>query len=136
MLKTVTLDNEEMELLLSHHKQKLEAVTKEIQMLKAKQHLSETRIDELGELSQAYDDEAFSEAHSHETESMHQKSGAFSEEHLHEPESLSHEDNEPSFEEHLHETEETHHENNEEPVEMHLHETEPMHHEDNEGPSF
>jgi hypothetical protein len=74
MLKTVTLDNEEMELLLSHHKQKLEAVTKEIQSLLVKQRFSETRISELDELNQVHDEEAFSDEHLQEPEGLHYES--------------------------------------------------------------
>jgi hypothetical protein len=137
MLKTVTLDNEEMELLLSHHKQKLGAVTKEIQTLLEKQRFSETRINELDELSHVHDEEIFSEEDLQEPEGLHYESNEPSfEETFQETESLNQEETERLFEEHSHETEVANRANNSEPVAMHLNEAEPMHHEDNEGPAF
>jgi hypothetical protein len=47
MLKTVTLEDEEIEILLSHHKQKLADLAKEIQTLSEKQQFSEARLRDL-----------------------------------------------------------------------------------------
>src|SRR5580693_6285430 len=61
MLKIVTLDEEEIEILLSHHKQKLADVTAEIQALTEQQQFSETRLRELTDVHEKEDETSIEE---------------------------------------------------------------------------
>ena len=122
MLKIVTLDEEEIEILLSHHKQKLADVTAEIQALTEQQQFSETRLRELTDVHEK-EDEASIEEHLSDVVDI-QDDGTLTVAAAHESEAEARHDETPEVEAE-HETEEVHEhaevEAAHEPEEVHEH---------------
>jgi hypothetical protein len=151
MLKTLTLEDEEVEILLSYRKETLANLKKEIESLIKKHNHNEKRLNELtGMLGQddgtSTEDHLPGDAHlhengnaaaevSHEPEAVHHHNGEASHdaEHSNESELVQHQYDEASNDGHQHEVEALHHHDGETSHEEgHSHENETVHHHDNE----
>jgi fused signal recognition particle receptor len=138
MLKTVTLEDEEIEILLSHHKQKLADVAKEMQTLSEKQQFSETRLRELtdvhekeheasieehlSDVVEIQDDGTLTVAAAHEADEHVEEIPAA--EAAHEPEAVHEHEEEAPVDEVAHEPETVHEHDEETPVAETSHEPE------------
>jgi hypothetical protein len=131
MLKTVTLEDEEIEILLFYRKETLANLKKEIEALVKKHNHNEKRLNELtgllGHESETSNEDHLAPAHLHEH-------GSPAAEISHEPEAVHHHNGETSHEgEHQQEIETFHHQDGEAlHEEGHSHENETVHHHDNE----
>lgn len=86
MSKTVILEDEEIEILLSYHKERLAHAAAEIQSLSEKKEASEKRLQELAAVHE-HESEVAAETLAGEPEGLHlTEDGVLAEEHLDEPE--------------------------------------------------